>query len=74
MFNKLITDLYQPLEVVETGLCKTRVDVVLSALRTYEPFKEKWKKRLKFNPTHLSKNKNKKPHTENVLHEHTNTL
>jgi Arc/MetJ-type ribon-helix-helix transcriptional regulator len=30
--------------LVETGLYKTRVDVVLSALRTYEPFQEMWKK------------------------------
>ena len=32
-------------QLVETGLYKTRVDVILSALRTYEPFKEKWKKK-----------------------------
>jgi len=31
-------------QLVETGLYKTRVDVVLSALRNYEPFKERWKK------------------------------
>jgi Arc/MetJ-type ribon-helix-helix transcriptional regulator len=30
-------------ELVETGLYKTRVDVVLAALRNYEPFKIKWK-------------------------------
>lgn len=30
-------------QLVETGLYKTRVDVVLSALRNYEPFKERWK-------------------------------
>jgi Arc/MetJ-type ribon-helix-helix transcriptional regulator len=30
--------------LVESGLYKTRVDVVLSALRIYEPFKEIWKK------------------------------
>jgi Arc/MetJ-type ribon-helix-helix transcriptional regulator len=31
-------------QLVETGLYKTRVDVVLSALRNYEPFQEKWKR------------------------------
>ena len=30
--------------LVETGLYKARVDVVLSALRIYEPFQEMWKK------------------------------
>jgi len=30
-------------QLVQTGLYKTRVDVVLSALRNYEPFKERWK-------------------------------
>jgi len=30
--------------LVESGLYKTRVDVVLSALRIYEPFQEIWKK------------------------------
>ncbi len=30
--------------LVESGLYKTRVDVVLSALRIYKPFKEMWKK------------------------------
>jgi Arc/MetJ-type ribon-helix-helix transcriptional regulator len=30
-------------ELVETGLYKSRVDVVLAALRNYEPFKTKWK-------------------------------
>lgn len=30
--------------LAETGLYKTRVDVVLSALRIYEPFQEMWKK------------------------------
>jgi len=30
--------------LAETGLYKTRVDVVLSALRFYEPFQEMWKK------------------------------
>jgi len=32
--------------LVETGLYKTRVDVVLSALRIYEPFQEMWKKEM----------------------------
>lgn len=31
-------------KLAETGLYKTRVDVVLSALRIYEPFQEMWKK------------------------------
>ena len=31
---------------VETGLYKTRVDVILSALRAYEPFQEMWKKEI----------------------------
>jgi Arc/MetJ-type ribon-helix-helix transcriptional regulator len=31
--------------LVETGLYKTRVDVVLSALRLYEPFHEMWIKK-----------------------------
>jgi len=30
--------------LVESGLYKTRVDVVLSALRIYKPFQETWKK------------------------------
>lgn len=30
-------------QLVKTGLYKTRVDVILAALRNYEPFKEKWK-------------------------------
>jgi Arc/MetJ-type ribon-helix-helix transcriptional regulator len=30
-------------ELVQTGLYKSRIDVVLAALRTYEPFKIKWK-------------------------------
>ncbi|MBE0511857.1 hypothetical protein IBX38_02270 [Candidatus Bathyarchaeota archaeon] len=30
--------------LVESGLYKTRVDVVLSALRVYKPFQEMWKK------------------------------
>lgn len=32
--------------LVETGLYKTRVDIVLSALRSYEPFQEIWKKEM----------------------------
>ena len=31
-------------KLAKTGLYKTRVDVVLSALRIYEPFQEMWKK------------------------------
>jgi Arc/MetJ-type ribon-helix-helix transcriptional regulator len=31
-------------KLVESGLYKTRVDVVLSSLRIYEPFQEIWKK------------------------------
>lgn len=30
-------------QLVQAGLFKTRVDVVLSVLRNYEPFKEIWK-------------------------------
>lgn len=30
--------------LVQSGLYKTRVDVVLSALRIYKPFQEIWKK------------------------------
>jgi len=30
--------------LVQSGLYKTRVDIVLSALRTYKPFQEIWKK------------------------------
>jgi Arc/MetJ-type ribon-helix-helix transcriptional regulator len=30
-------------QLVETGLYKTRVDVILSALRDYKPFQDKWK-------------------------------
>ena len=30
--------------LVESGLYKTRVDVVLSSLRIYKPFQEMWKK------------------------------
>jgi Arc/MetJ-type ribon-helix-helix transcriptional regulator len=29
--------------LVDSGLYKTRVDVVLSALRVYRPFQEMWK-------------------------------
>jgi Arc/MetJ-type ribon-helix-helix transcriptional regulator len=32
-------------ELVETGLYKSRVDVVLAALRNYEPFKKRWEAR-----------------------------
>ena len=32
--------------LVESGLYKTRVDVVLSALRIYKPFQEVWKKEM----------------------------
>ena len=32
-------------ELVETGLYKSRVDVVLAALRNYEPFEISWKAR-----------------------------
>ncbi|NIR86815.1 hypothetical protein GWO13_04265 [Candidatus Bathyarchaeota archaeon] len=32
--------------LVESGLYKTRVDVVLSALRIYKPFQTMWKKEL----------------------------
>jgi len=32
--------------LVEKGLYKTRVDVVLSALRNYKPFQEVWKKEM----------------------------
>ena len=32
--------------LVESGLYKTRVDVVLSALRNYKPFQEMWKKEM----------------------------
>jgi Arc/MetJ-type ribon-helix-helix transcriptional regulator len=31
-------------QMVQTGLFKTRVDVILSALRSYELFKETWDK------------------------------
>ena len=30
-------------QLVDSGLYKTRVDVVLSALRIYKPFREMWK-------------------------------
>ena len=30
--------------LVESGLYKTRVDVMLSALRVYKPFQKTWKK------------------------------
>jgi Arc/MetJ-type ribon-helix-helix transcriptional regulator len=32
-------------QLVHTGLYKSRIDVVLAALRNYEPFKEKWKEK-----------------------------
>ena len=32
--------------LVESGLYKTRVGVVLSALRIYKPFQEMWKKEM----------------------------
>ena len=32
--------------LVESGLYKTRVDVMLSALRVYKPFQEMWKKEM----------------------------
>jgi len=42
---KLHRDVVKTLDrLVESGLYKTRVDVVLSALRIYEPFQEMWKK------------------------------
>jgi len=33
-------------QLVKSGLYKTRVDVVLAALRIYEPFQELWKKEM----------------------------
>ena len=33
-------------QLVRSGLYKTRVDVVLAALRIYEPFQELWKKEM----------------------------
>jgi len=30
-------------QLVQTGLYKSRIDVVLAALRNYEPFKIEWK-------------------------------
>jgi Arc/MetJ-type ribon-helix-helix transcriptional regulator len=30
-------------QLVQTGLYKSRIDIVLAALRNYEPFKIKWK-------------------------------
>ena len=42
---KLHTKVVKTLDrLVESGLYKTRVDVVLSALRIYKPFQEMWKK------------------------------
>jgi Arc/MetJ-type ribon-helix-helix transcriptional regulator len=42
---KLHRDVVKILDrLVESGLYKTRVDVVLSALRVYEPFQKVWKK------------------------------
>jgi Arc/MetJ-type ribon-helix-helix transcriptional regulator len=42
---KLHRDVVKVLDqLVEGGLYKTRVDIVLSALRIYKPFKEMWKK------------------------------
>ena len=42
---KLHRDVVKILDrLVESGLYKTRVDVVLAALRIYEPFQELWKK------------------------------
>ena len=42
---KLHEDVVRVLDqLVESGLYKTRVDVVLSALRSYKPFQEVWKK------------------------------
>jgi Arc/MetJ-type ribon-helix-helix transcriptional regulator len=42
---KLHRDVVKILDrLVESGLYKTRVDVVLSALRVYEPFQKMWKK------------------------------
>jgi Arc/MetJ-type ribon-helix-helix transcriptional regulator len=32
-------------QLVQTGLYKSRIDVVLAALRNYEPFKTKWKEK-----------------------------
>jgi Arc/MetJ-type ribon-helix-helix transcriptional regulator len=37
-------------QLVQTGLYKSRVDVVLAALRNYEPFKTKWKEKLNQKP------------------------
>ncbi len=42
---KLHRDVVKVLDrLVESGLYKTRVDVVLSALRIYEPFQMMWRK------------------------------
>ena len=42
---KLHRDVVKILDrLVESGLYKTRADVVLAALRIYEPFQELWKK------------------------------
>jgi Arc/MetJ-type ribon-helix-helix transcriptional regulator len=36
-------------QLVQTGLYKSRVDIVLAALRNYEPFKTKWKENHRLN-------------------------
>ena len=41
LHRKVVTTLDR---LVQSGLYKTRVDVVLSALRIYKPFQEMWKK------------------------------
>jgi hypothetical protein len=44
---KLHRDVIKVLDKLSgSGLYKTRVDVVLSALRRYEPFQEMWKKEI----------------------------
>lgn len=36
--------------LAKSGLYKTRVDVVLSALRSYEPFKRTWEEEVRTKP------------------------
>jgi Arc/MetJ-type ribon-helix-helix transcriptional regulator len=47
-------------QLVETGLYKTRVDVVLSAFRNYETFQEKWKRIPRGNAKEAEEPKNTK--------------
>jgi len=50
--NKRVVEVLD--ELVQTGLYKSRVDIVLAALRNYEPFETGWKQKNNLKQTNKS--------------------